>query len=84
MSGSALTIANGLIAEGAAREIDLSGYLLLPGILDLHGDGFERHLSPRPSAPFEKTRAMKSAANEWAANGVTTAWLAQSWLFVPS
>jgi alpha-D-ribose 1-methylphosphonate 5-triphosphate diphosphatase len=79
MSGSALTIANGLIAEGAAREIDLSGYLLLPGIIDLHGDGFERHLSPRPTAPFDKRRALASVAAELAANGVTTAWLAQSW-----
>jgi alpha-D-ribose 1-methylphosphonate 5-triphosphate diphosphatase len=79
MTGSALTIANGLIAEGAAREIDLSGYLLLPGIIDLHGDGFERHLSPRPTAPFDKRRALASVAAELAANGVTTAWLAQSW-----
>ncbi|MFN3607331.1 MAG: alpha-D-ribose 1-methylphosphonate 5-triphosphate diphosphatase, partial [Cypionkella sp.] len=55
------------------------GYLLLPGIVDLHGDGFERHLSPRPTAPFEKRRALASAAAELASNGVTTAWLAQSW-----
>ena len=74
-----LTIADGVIADGPAPELDLSGYLLLPGIIDLHGDGFERHLSPRPSAPFEKVRALSSVAAELAVNGVTTAWLAQSW-----
>ncbi len=74
-----LTISDGRISDRTAREIDLSGYLVLPGIIDLHGDGFERHLSPRPSAPFDRTRALASAAAELAANGITTAWLAQSW-----
>lgn len=74
-----LTVAEGAIAEGAAPEVNLSGYLLLPGIIDLHGDGFERHLSPRPSAPFEPKKALASAAAELAVNGVTTAWFAQSW-----
>jgi alpha-D-ribose 1-methylphosphonate 5-triphosphate diphosphatase len=67
------------ISDDRAPEVDLSGYLVLPGIVDLHGDGFERHLSPRPTAPFEKAEALRSAAAELAANGVTTAWFAQSW-----
>jgi alpha-D-ribose 1-methylphosphonate 5-triphosphate diphosphatase len=75
----AITIEAGEISASPAQSIDLSGYLLLPGIIDLHGDGFERHLTPRPTAPFEKTRALASAAAELAANGVTTAWFAQSW-----
>lgn len=75
-----LTLAAGRISDDpAAREVDVSGYLVLPGIIDLHGDGFERHLSPRPSAPFDKRRALVSAAAELAVNGITTAWLAQSW-----
>jgi alpha-D-ribose 1-methylphosphonate 5-triphosphate diphosphatase len=75
-----LSLADGVITDTrAARAIDLRGYLVLPGIIDLHGDGFERHLSPRPSAPFDKRRALLSAASELAVNGVTTAWLAQSW-----
>ena len=28
--------------------IDLTGFWVLPGIIDLHGDGFERQLFPRP------------------------------------
>lgn len=75
----ALTLADGIIQDCPASELDLSGYLVLPGIVDLHGDGFERHLSPRPAAPFDKARALRSVAAELAANGVTTAWLAQSW-----
>ena len=74
-----LTLAGGQIAEGPGAEVDLSGFLVLPGIVDLHGDGFERHIAPRPTAPFDKPRALRSAAAELAANGVTTAWLAQSW-----
>ena len=48
---SQLSIAEGLIVEdGAGRAIDLAGYRILPGIVDLHGDGFERHLAPRRGA----------------------------------
>ncbi len=74
-----LGVAEGRVADVRGAEVDLTGYLVLPGIVDLHGDGFERHLSPRPTAPFEKTAALASAAAELAANGVTTAWFAQSW-----
>ena len=74
-----LTVAEGHVTDSPAREMDLSGYLLLPGIIDLHGDGFERHLAPRPSAPFERTKALAATAAELAAHGITTAWLAQSW-----
>ena len=79
LADDTLTLADGRVVDGPAPDLDLSGFLLLPGIVDLHGDGFERHLTPRPSAPFDKTRALRSVAAELAANGVTTAWLAQSW-----
>jgi alpha-D-ribose 1-methylphosphonate 5-triphosphate diphosphatase len=72
-------VAEGRVSDARGPEVELTGYLVLPGIVDLHGDGFERHLSPRPTAPFEKTEALASAAAELAANGVTTAWFAQSW-----
>jgi len=79
MCDQAITIADGRITEDPAPELDLAGYVVLPGIIDLHGDGFERHLTPRPTAPFDKRRALRSAAAELAVNGVTTAWFAQSW-----
>ncbi|QPM90027.1 alpha-D-ribose 1-methylphosphonate 5-triphosphate diphosphatase [Pseudooceanicola algae] len=59
--------------------VDLSGYLLLPGIIDLHGDAFERHVAPRPSAEFDLSIALRATDRDAAVNGVTTAWLAQCW-----
>ena len=66
-------------AGAADRQIDLSGYLVLPGIIDLHGDAFERHLAPRPSAPFPAAIGLQSVDRDAASSGVTTAWMAQSW-----
>ncbi len=74
-----LVIDKGRITKGPLPEIDLTGYLLLPGIIDMHGDAFERHISPRPSAPFPLEMGLASTDRDAATNGVTTAWLAQSW-----
>ncbi len=57
LAATDLLIANGVIAglgatAGAARRIDASGLLVLPGIVDLHGDAFERQLQPRPGVGF--------------------------------
>ena len=79
LEDAALTLSAGRIVDGPAPEIDLAGYWLLPGIIDLHGDGFERHLRPRPTAPFPRAQALASVDAELAVNGITTAWLAQSW-----
>lgn len=77
-----LTFADGVIAEDAGgREVDLSGYLVLPGIVDLHGDGFERHLAPRRGALQSLDAGLEALDAELAQNGITTAVLAQffSW-----
>ncbi len=77
-----LSIAQGLVqADPAARKIDLSGYMILPGIIDLHGDGFERHIAPRRGAMKQMDEGIRAAEAELAANGITTAVLAQfySW-----
>ncbi|KIC18828.1 alpha-D-ribose 1-methylphosphonate 5-triphosphate diphosphatase [Leisingera sp. ANG-Vp] len=70
-----------IVAAPAGRAVDLSGYLLLPGIVDLHGDGFERHLAPRRGAMKQMGEGIVAAEAELAANGITTAVLAQfySW-----
>lgn len=75
-------LSDGLIVPDAVgRSIDLSGYLVLPGIVDPHGDGFERHMAPRRGALREAEHGVVAAATELAANGITTAILAQffSW-----
>ncbi len=77
-----LALSRGLIAAApAGRKVDLSGYLVLPGIVDIHGDGFERHLAPRRGALESLAAGLASLDAELAANGITTAVIAQffSW-----
>ena len=78
----ALSFAGGEIVAGrAGRTVDLSGCLVLPGIVDLHGDGFERHVAPRRGAMTDLEEGIAAAAAELASHGITTAVLAQfhSW-----
>ncbi len=79
MQKRSVALQDGMIAKGPLPEVDLTGYLILPGIIDLHGDAFERHIAPRPSAPFPLETGLHATDRDAAANGVTTAWLAQSW-----
>jgi alpha-D-ribose 1-methylphosphonate 5-triphosphate diphosphatase len=79
MQRRSVAIADGRITRGPLPEVDLTGYLILPGIIDLHGDGFERHIEPRPGAGFPLTAALAGADRDCAAHGVTTAFLAQGW-----
>ncbi|MEP1328439.1 alpha-D-ribose 1-methylphosphonate 5-triphosphate diphosphatase [Pseudophaeobacter sp.] len=81
-SHSELNLADGRISvTSAARKVDLSGYLVLPGIIDPHGDGFERHMAPRRGAMKQMEEGVVASEAELAANGMTTAVLAQfySW-----
>ena len=75
----AISIAGGRIATSGGREIDLSGYRILPGIIDLHGDGFERHMAPRRGAVDSPAAGLAGLDAECAASGITTAVLAQFW-----
>lgn len=79
LQARSVVIQDGRIAKGPLPEVDLSGYLILPGIIDLHGDAFERHIAPRPSAPFPIATGLAATDRDAAAHGVTTAYLAQSW-----
>lgn len=77
-----LSFAEGLVVDGpVGRAVDLDGYLVLPGIVDLHGDGFERHLAPRRGAMTDMAEGIVATEAELAANGITTGVLAQflSW-----
>ena len=77
-----LSLRDGAIsAQCAGRDIDLTGYMVLPGIVDVHGDGFERHLAPRRGAMKEMAEGLIATESELAANGITTGVLAQfiSW-----
>lgn len=77
-----LSFAEGVIVDApVGRAVDLTGYLVLPGIVDVHGDGFERHLAPRRGAMKQMAEGLVAVEAELAANGITTATLAQfvSW-----
>lgn len=73
-------VVSGQITDGQGLpEVDLTGFWVMPGIVDLHGDGFERQVFPRPSAPFPLGPALAATDREAASHGVTTCYLAQSW-----
>ncbi|WP_299724060.1 alpha-D-ribose 1-methylphosphonate 5-triphosphate diphosphatase [uncultured Tateyamaria sp.] len=77
-----LPLAEGVIADApTGRAVDLNGYRVLPGIVDVHGDGFERHVAPRRGAMKQMDEGLRAVEAELAANGITTGVLAQfvSW-----
>ena len=76
-----IAMENGVLTDTAHRDIDAAGYLILPGIIDLHGDGFEHHMAPRRGAQTDPQLGLRAVEAELAANGITTAMLAQfySW-----
>lgn len=59
-------------AEGPA--LDAEGCLVLPGLVDIHGDAFERQILPRPKTSFPLDIAMIETDRQLAANGITTAY----------
>lgn len=67
--------------EGGERDIDLSGFWIMPGIIDLHGDEFEHHLAPRRGAVRDLGVGLSAVEAALASSGITTAVLAQfySW-----
>jgi alpha-D-ribose 1-methylphosphonate 5-triphosphate diphosphatase len=45
---------------------------VLPGIADIHGDGFERQMMPRPGVEFSPDLALIDTDRQVIANGITT------------
>ena len=58
--------------RGAGRTLDAQGLLVLPGIVDIHGDAFERQLMPRPGVHFPAAVGLKDSDRQAIANGITT------------
>ena len=57
----------------ANLTIDATGLMVLPGIIDIHGDAFERQLEPRPGVHFPLPLALTETDQQLIANGITTA-----------
>jgi alpha-D-ribose 1-methylphosphonate 5-triphosphate diphosphatase len=58
---------------GANNTIDAKGKYVLPGIVDIHGDAFERQIMPRPGVHFALDIALLDTDRQMLANGITTA-----------
>ncbi len=71
-------IDNGVISDidsGAGvpqGALDLGGDYLAPGLVELHTDNLERHLSPRPTVDWPYKAAILAHDRELAGNGITT------------
>ncbi|CAM3840934.1 alpha-D-ribose 1-methylphosphonate 5-triphosphate diphosphatase [Paracidovorax anthurii] len=52
--------------------LDLEGDYLLPGLVEIHTDNFERHLMPRPKVHWAELPALMAHDAEIAAAGITT------------
>jgi alpha-D-ribose 1-methylphosphonate 5-triphosphate diphosphatase len=68
---------------GAARTIDARGLLVLPGIIDIHGDAFERQMMPRPGVHVATDIALIDSDRQVIANGITTVFHGVTWSWEP-
>lgn len=60
-------------SRGRARlAIDARNLLILPGIVDLHGDAFERQMMPRAGVDFPIDIALADSDRQAISNGITT------------
>ena len=73
-----------LDSDAAAKQrIDASGLLVLPGIVDIHGDAFERQMMPRPGVDFPLDVALCESDRQDIANGITTVFHGVTWSWEP-
>lgn len=82
LEDSRLVIEGGNIVEisgassrkpGSAKEqVHANGYWVLPGAVDIHGDGLEQQIRPRPRAEMPLQHALHANDRLLAAAGVTT------------
>lgn len=86
---ASLTVSGQDIAElgggrGRARvAIDARNLLVLPGIVDLHGDAFERQMMPRAGVDFPIDVALADTDRQVIGNGITTVFHATTWSWEP-
>jgi len=81
--GGGEIVAIGAAAAHGALGLDASDLLVLPGIVDLHGDAFERQLMPRPGVDFPVDVALVDSDRQAIANGITTVFHGTTWSWEP-
>jgi alpha-D-ribose 1-methylphosphonate 5-triphosphate diphosphatase len=86
---TSLQIAGGDISAVASDHgrgsfgLDASDLKVLPGIVDLHGDAFERQMMPRPGVDFPVDVALIDSDRQAVGNGITTVYHATTWSWEP-
>lgn len=82
---SELAVEEGLIngKPSGGYRLNAEGLLVLPGIIDVHGDAFERQIMPRPGVGFPIEVALLDTDRQLVSNGITTAFHAVTWSWEP-
>ena len=71
----------GAVQKTAAHHLNGRGKILLPAMVDIHGDAFERQVMPRPNVYFPMDFALMETDRQLAGAGIATAYhaLTLSW-----
>src|SRR5260370_2971394 len=88
LESTTIHLASGVISAvgseaPARRRLDADGLLVLPGIVDIHGDAFERQMMPRPGVDFAMDIALLDSDRQAVANGITTVFHGVTWSWEP-
>jgi alpha-D-ribose 1-methylphosphonate 5-triphosphate diphosphatase len=75
--------AMGSVHGRPSLSIDARNLKVLPGIVDLHGDAFERQMMPRPGVDFPIDVALVDSDRQAIGNGITTVYHATTWSWEP-
>lgn len=83
IENGALRIEDGVIAEildtpVANAQVDGHGMLLMPGMIDMHGDMIEREIEPRPGVRMPMQMGLRDLDLKLASSGITTAYASLS------
>src|ERR1700743_788245 len=69
--------------RSVGRTIGADGLHLLPGVVDMHGDAFERRVRPRPGVHVALDVALADSDRQAVANGITTVFHGVTWSWEP-
>ncbi len=83
IEGQTGTIAGIGGVNGSRRALNAEGLMVLPGIVDIHGDAFERQMMPRPGVDFPIDVALIDTDRQVIANGITTVFHGVTWSWEP-
>lgn len=83
IENGAVRIEDGIIAEirenpVAEPQVDGRGLLLMPGMIDMHGDMIEREIEPRPGVRMPMEMGLRDLDMKLATSGITTAYASLS------